>query len=222
MNALKAPCPDRGWSPQEAEPARLGAPGCLGWHRPRADGPVKNIALRLARVFRNGFFYTLVSPPGNRALWLDNGSLGPLEPILMKCPHCLDTIHAAWTDQGNSANDPDGSYGSIHFMECPACGKIIVKLVNRTGDNVKSERLVLPRAPSRAPLSPDVPPEFGDDYKEACLVLADSAKASAALSRRCLQHLLREKAGVKPSSLDNEIQQTLDSEGAADVSGRGR
>jgi hypothetical protein len=59
-------------------------------------------------------------------------------------------------------------------------------------------------------LSPDVPPEFSDDYEEACLVLADSAKASAALSRRCLQHLLREKAGVKPSNLDNEIQQTLD------------
>jgi hypothetical protein len=96
-------------------------------------------------------------------------------------------------------------------MKCPACGKIIVKLVNLTGDNVKFGRLVLPNAPSRTSLSPEVAPEFGDDYKEACLVLADSAKASAALSRRCLQHLLREKAGVKPSNLDNEIQQTLDS-----------
>jgi Domain of unknown function (DUF4145) len=95
-------------------------------------------------------------------------------------------------------------------MKCPACGNIIVKLVNLTGDNVKSGRLVLPNAPSRTSLSPEVAPEFGDD-KEACLVLADSAKASAALSRRCLQHLLREKVGVKPSNLDNEIQQTLDS-----------
>jgi hypothetical protein len=129
----------------------------------------------------------------------------------MKCPRCLDSIHAAWTDQGNFTNDPDGSYWAIHFMKCPECGKVIVKLVNRTDNNVKSERLVLPKVPSRAPLSPEVPPEFGDDYTEACLVLADSPKASAALSRRCLQHLLREKAGMKPSNLDNEIQQTLDS-----------
>jgi hypothetical protein len=43
------------------------------------------------------------------------------------------------------------------------------------------------------------------------LVLPDSEKASAALSRRCLQHLLREKAGIKPGNLANEIQQVLDS-----------
>jgi len=32
-------------------------------------------------------------------------------------------------------------------------------------------------------------------------VLSDSEKASAALSRRCLEHLLREKAGVKQDDL---------------------
>ena len=53
--------------------------------------------------------------------------------------------------------------------------------------------------------------DVGDDYKEACEVLPISAKASAALSRRCLQHLLRVKAGVKPGDLSNEIQQVLDS-----------
>ena len=42
-------------------------------------------------------------------------------------------------------------------------------------------------------------------------MLSDSEKASAALSRRCLQMLLRERAGVKPTNLDNEIQQILDS-----------
>ena len=52
---------------------------------------------------------------------------------------------------------------------------------------------------------------FTADYREACLVLTDSAKASAALSRRCLQNLLREHVHVKPSNLDNEIQQVLDS-----------
>jgi len=42
-------------------------------------------------------------------------------------------------------------------------------------------------------------------------VLPDSEKASAALSRRCLQYLLREKAGIKKGDLANEIQQVLDS-----------
>ena len=41
--------------------------------------------------------------------------------------------------------------------------------------------------------------------------MADSEKASAALSRRCLQYLLREKAGIKKDDLAKEIQQVLDS-----------
>jgi len=60
MNALKAPCPDRGMDPQGAEPARQVSPGRLGWHHPRGRWLCKKIALRLARIFRNGFFYTLV------------------------------------------------------------------------------------------------------------------------------------------------------------------
>ena len=48
-------------------------------------------------------------------------------------------------------------------------------------------------------------------YREACLVLADSPKASAALSRRCLQHLLRDAAQVKHQDLSREIQEVLDS-----------
>jgi hypothetical protein len=72
-------------------------------------------------------------------------------------------------------------------------------------------QLVYPKAISRTPLAPEVPQEFAVDYREACLVLADSEKASAALSRRGLQHLLRAKAGVKKGDLATEIQQVLDS-----------
>jgi hypothetical protein len=71
--------------------------------------------------------------------------------------------------------------------------------------------MIYPKGISRAPLSSDVPAEFSGDYSEACLVFPDSQKASAALSRRCLQHLLRTNAGVKPSDLANEIQEVLDS-----------
>ena len=71
--------------------------------------------------------------------------------------------------------------------------------------------IVHPKGVARSPLSSDIPDAFASDYTEACLVHADSEKASAALSRRCLQHLLREKAGVKHGVLANEIQQVIDS-----------
>ena len=59
-----------------------------------------------------------------------------------------------------------------------------------------------------------------EDYKEACLVLSDSPKASAALSRRCLQNLLRGAAGVKPGDLSIEIQQVYTAEAAGPHSGQ--
>jgi hypothetical protein len=74
----------------------------------------------------------------------------------------------------------------------------------------ETSRTVRPKAVARVPLSTDVPEAYAADYREACNVLVDSPKASAALSRRCLQHLLREKAQVKPSDLYNEIQELLD------------
>lgn len=70
--------------------------------------------------------------------------------------------------------------------------------------------LVYPKAVARKPLPPGIiPPDIEEDYKEACLVLADSPKASAALSRRCLQTILRTFAGVKPQDLSKEIDEVL-------------
>jgi hypothetical protein len=82
------------------------------------------------------------------------------------------------------------------------------KWVNTTVGSYHSasgERQVWPRGIARAPLSKDVPEKYAADYREACNVLADSPKASAALSRRCLQRILREVAGVKASDLSKEI-----------------
>jgi len=71
--------------------------------------------------------------------------------------------------------------------------------------------MIYPKGSNRPPVSVEVPSMLADDYTEACLVLPDSPKASAALSRRCLQNLLREKAGVKHTDLADEIQQVIDS-----------
>jgi hypothetical protein len=55
---------------------------------------------------------------------------------------------------------------------------------------------------------PEVPKPIATDYAEACRVLPLSAKASAALSRRCLQAILNDK-GYKSSDLARQIDQLL-------------
>jgi hypothetical protein len=44
---------------------------------------------------------------------------------------------------------------------------------------------------------------------EACNVLKDSPRASAALSRRCLQDLLKEKGGAKKRDLNDQIEEMM-------------
>ena len=61
------------------------------------------------------------------------------------------------------------------------------------------------------PVAPEVDEKFARDYREASLVIGDSERASAALSRRCLQNLLREKAETKAKDLAKQIQEVLDS-----------
>ena len=75
--------------------------------------------------------------------------------------------------------------------------------------NDKNATLIRPKVPNRQPIPPEVPPEFTEDYREACEILAESPKASAALSRRCLQFILREKAGVNKGNLKQEIDEVI-------------
>jgi hypothetical protein len=133
----------------------------------------------------------------------------------VKCPHCNHDIHAqirfARLDNEFIQN------WSVSWQSCPNCQKIILWL-NRHSlgsrlhqGSVEEVVAVYPRSTARAPLPPEVPELFAKDYLEACAVIAESPKASAALSRRCLQNLIREKANVKKGNLSNEIQQVLDS-----------
>lgn len=128
----------------------------------------------------------------------------------MKCPHCLDSYHP----QSNShfvGEDSDERW-SFLWQQCPGCGKFIIHLAHLyPNGKIKDTFLVYPKAISRSPLSSHVPDKFAQDYKEACLVIADSPKASAALSRRCLQNILREKAMVKHQNLSKEIEEVLSS-----------
>ncbi len=52
---------------------------------------------------------------------------------------------------------------------------------------------------------PYIPAVVLDDYREACLIRDKSPKASATLSRRCLQGMIRDFWKVKPGRLVDEI-----------------
>ena len=141
----------------------------------------------------------------------------------MKCPHCLVEINPNFAE--TFLNGDKESFWSVFTMNCPnqKCGKIIIDLASgephRDAHNrvlnglksIKTRQTVRPFSSSRPPVPPDVDEKFAKDYNEACLILSFSPKASAALSRRCLQNILREKAGVKNGDLSNEIQQVIDS-----------
>lgn len=132
----------------------------------------------------------------------------------MKCPHCLDSIYAK-EQQRLIGIDRDGQLG-FETYNCPSCERLFVYLCwgkswgNGKMNEISKKQLVYPKDSSRPPCPSEVPLDVAEDYTEACIVLSDSPKASAALSRRCLQNLLREKAGIKHSSLANEIQQVID------------
>jgi hypothetical protein len=112
----------------------------------------------------------------------------------------------------------------LNRRTCPACGRFIIHFENGTPAAaytqgtvgarfhiVAKTMMIWPKGVSRAPVPPEVPSGIVEDYQEACLVLGDSPKASAALSRRCLQNMLRLAGKVKPSELSAEIQQVIDS-----------
>lgn len=128
----------------------------------------------------------------------------------MKCPHCLENFHEDWTRVG-LGGDIGHIMWSVSHCKCPACKRIIMSVEGVKEDFSSYERMVYPKAISRVSLPEEVDDvSVVNDYSEACAVLSDSAKASAALSRRSLQHILRDKVGVKPSDLYSEIQQVLD------------
>jgi hypothetical protein len=66
-----------------------------------------------------------------------------------------------------------------------------------------------PRSASR-PFPSYIPQVILDDYKEACLIVNDSPKASATLSRRCLQGIIRDFWKISKPRLIDEIKELED------------
>jgi hypothetical protein len=153
----------------------------------------------------------------------------------MQCPHCNQGIHEAFhiigsetrsLVEGISSNTRDvfsptevmitriesPSFASLETMDCPACGTPIFKVsisVDVNPESVKFKHLrphmemIWPRPSGN--ISPLVPKEYTDDFREAFELLPVSAKASAAMSRRTLQNFIRRHLGIEKKNLNSEI-----------------
>ena len=133
----------------------------------------------------------------------------------MKCPHCRIFFHDEWSSFGPFIVDCEARFQIKHAI-CASCKRAIIRINRSPYDHATGNvsragiAIVYPRASAR-PVAKEVDEKFAKDFREACLVLADSEAASAALSRRCLQNLLQEKEGTKSRDLSKQIQEILDS-----------
>lgn len=124
----------------------------------------------------------------------------------MKCPHCKNSIHITLREVILSS---DSKYKwFVNYEECPSCKNniIFMKYINAT---THKELLVYPRSCSFNNTSEEIPSHIAEDFNEAGLILNDSPKASAALSRRCLQTIIHEHFEVKKKNLSEEIDEVM-------------
>ena len=144
------------------------------------------------------------------------------------CPHCVtvQSVTAEKRDEftsiarvGDIAGGPVGV--DCLYIGCanPDCEKItiIVSVLPVTKDSRGLSKIDYTNGPiiarrimpeGAAKPQPDyVPSALVSDYTEACLILALSPKASATLTRRWLQGMIRDFADVRGSTLYHEIDQ---------------
>ncbi|WP_063894127.1 DUF4145 domain-containing protein [Burkholderia stagnalis] len=137
----------------------------------------------------------------------------------MKCPHCSVEVHDTRTETLIAFDDEDShvldgdTVWLAYAMQCPSCKAPVIYLGSADSQQHHEKTpafMAYPRVVNRPKPPQQVPVHIAEDYVEACLVLSDSPKASAALSRRCLQTVLREH-GYAQRDLAPAIQAALDS-----------
>ena len=147
------------------------------------------------------------------------------ENDILECPHCGIASKASDLSSGNFFSEGTLSVRSsdafsqfptiIKFLdedvlcltlECAnvACRKSSLWVLYSDGGKKREVRLV-PKS-SAKPLPDYIPGNLREDYEEACLILEDSPKASAALARRCLQGMIHDFWKVDKHNLYEEIK----------------
>lgn len=98
---------------------------------------------------------------------------------------------------------------SAKLKVCPSCRGAIVILDRFNFSSYKFDSIpVFPTVGAYKPAPLEVPPSVAEDFNEANLILGISPKASAALSRRCLQAILSAQ-GHNSKNLVDQIDAAL-------------
>lgn len=137
----------------------------------------------------------------------------------MKCPHCTINFHENWSelwffrgrDELRNCYAASGEdYWRYRSAVCPECKSTSIQVSRANSNNTALTEWyqIHPAGSNRGPVPQEVPSDIAVDYKEACNVLPISAKASAALARRCLQNILHTH-GYKGKNLSIEIDLLL-------------
>lgn len=142
------------------------------------------------------------------------------------CPFCGSSVSITNETQKNNGicfngsifRHPEGIYSGavwnnafrIFLNHCPTCDNVSIRAVGI----YDLEGINIPLYPtSLAKQYPEyVPKAIREDYEEAYSILSLSPKASATLSRRCLQGMIRDfwKVNVKSGKLYDEINAIKD------------
>ncbi len=139
----------------------------------------------------------------------------------MKCPHCNTGIYEGFSKytvviappvmagQPTQVQVAPMFTWNLLYQRCPECHESIIRLERTSPATIRDLNfMAYPRSRSR-PIAKDVPDPYRQDFSEACTVLADSPKASAALSRRCLQAILKDKLGAAKKDLYEQIDEVI-------------
>ena len=132
----------------------------------------------------------------------------------MKCPHCETGI---FTEPGDKyfeeieIGSTDDKYfiWTLEYTQCPVCYKFIIYMATLIDFDDKKREMIYPKKNPYPNCPKEVPNDIAQEYTEACLILPVSPTASAAISRRCLQHFLREVVKVKSGNLIDEIKDII-------------
>lgn len=101
------------------------------------------------------------------------------------------------------------SHLELSFIRCPNCGEYTISAKGK-GSAVDDVDVTI-RPKSIAYKFPDyIPQAIRSDYEEACSIVNLSPKASATLSRRCLQGMIRDFFQISKSNLFEEINAIKD------------
>jgi len=143
----------------------------------------------------------------------------------MICPHCSTAVKFEWKVEGPIKRTEEWKGYFLIYDNCPNCDETVVYyslcefeekpwgglgLINDEKGNFKidTQILIYPNK-SNFHFSQYIPKKYYTDYEESLKVLSASPKASAALSRRLLQYIIRDEYKIKKKSLNAEIEEFI-------------